>query len=201
MKLFDAKNTSLLSALTASACCLPPLLLLLFSIGSATAGAALARWHWWFLAAGIALLTVSWTLFLRERRACKTDCCKAPVNTRFTVASLTFGTLVVGAFAANALYPHLGLAETTETKIERAAAAQPASQVVVLPIEGMTCVTCEAHVEKVLAAIPGVTSADASTANSNAVIAFDPAQTTPDALVQAVNTQTGYKATLPEEAK
>ena len=201
MKLFDARNTSILSALTASACCLPPLLLLLFSIGSATAGAALARWHWWFLGAGVALLTVSWTMFVRERRACRTDCCARPVNTRLTVASLVFGTVVVAAFAVNALYPLLGIAETTESKVARAAAAQPASRVVVLPIEGMTCITCEAHVEKVLSGVPGVASADASTATANAVVAFDPTLTSAAALVEAINAHTGYTATLPENSR
>jgi copper chaperone CopZ len=199
MKRLDSKRLSLLSALTASACCLPPLLLLVFSIGSATAGAALARYHWWFLGVGVVLITISWTMFIRERRACKTDRCARPVNKRLTIASLVFGTMVVGGFAANAVYPYLGLAEKTETKIERAAAQQPTSQVAVIPIEGMTCLTCEAHVEKVLHEVPGVTSADASTANANAVVAFDPAKTSVDVLIQSINTHTGYTATFPEK--
>lgn len=198
-RLFTSQRTSLLSALTASACCLPPLLLLVFSIGSATAGAALARYHWWFLGAGVVLLAISWTLFVRERRSCKTDCCTRPVNSRLTIASLIFGTLVVGVFAANAFYPLLGIAETTESKIEHAATREPSSQIAVIPIEGMTCITCEVHVEKVLASHSGIKSADASTANANAVIAFDPAHTTIQNIVAAIQTQTGYQTTLPEE--
>jgi len=199
MKVFDAKRTSILSAVAASACCLPPLLLLLFGIGSATAGAALARYHWWFLGVGVVLLAVSWTMFVRERRACKTDCCKRPVNSRLTIASLIFGTLVVGGFAANAIYPYLGLAEKTEAKIARAATRQPASKVVAIPVEGMTCLACEAHVEKVLREVPGVTSAHASTANANVVVAFDSVKTSVDVLVQAINTHTGYKAVVPHK--
>lgn len=199
MKFLNSQRTSLLSALSASACCLPPLILLLFSIGSATAGAALARYHWWFLGIGVVLLSVSYAMFFRERHACRTDCCKPPVNARLTIASLAFGTLVVGAFAANAIYPHLGLAEKTEAKVARAAAAQPASQIAVIPIDGMTCITCEAHVHKVLAEVPGVLTADASTANANAVVAYDPAQTSPAALVAAINTRTGYTAALPKD--
>jgi len=198
-KFLNAQETSLLSALMASACCLPPLLLLAFSIGSATAGAALARYHWWFLGAGVILLTVSWVLFVRERRSCKTDCCKRPVNTRLTIASLIFGTLVVGGFAANAIYPYLGLAEKTEAKIERAVAREPSSQIAVIPIEGMTCITCEVHVEKVLTSHPGIKSADASTTNANAVVAFDPAQTTIQDIAAAIQSQTGYQAKLPEK--
>ncbi|MBI4558680.1 MAG: copper ion binding protein [Candidatus Hydrogenedentes bacterium] len=196
-KMFNSTSAAVLSALTVSACCLPPLILLLFSIGSATAAAALAQYHLWFLGAGAVLLGISYAMYFRERRACSTASCRMK-NRKLTVASLVFGTLVVGAFAANSIYPHLGLAEKTDANVARTAAKYPASQIAVIPIEGMTCITCEAHVEKVVAAIPGVASADASTANANAVVAFNPAQTSPAGLVHAINTQTGYTATLPE---
>ena len=63
-------------------------------------------------------------------------------------------------------------------------------------VGGMTCAACQAHVQRALERAPGVKKAVVNLITGDATVAFDPAQTIPDALVKAV-VDTGYQAQLP----
>ena len=65
-----------------------------------------------------------------------------------------------------------------------------------LPIEGMTCASCAARIERKLNKLDGVT-ASVNYATEKAAVEYDPAQVTPDALVDAVE-EVGYSARLPQ---
>ncbi|MDP9377191.1 MAG: heavy metal translocating P-type ATPase [Actinomycetota bacterium] len=67
-----------------------------------------------------------------------------------------------------------------------------------LPIEGMTCASCAARVEKRLNRIDGV-QASVNYATERASIAFDGTQVRPEALIEAVE-RAGYRAALPQSA-
>src|SRR5436190_12138328 len=67
---------------------------------------------------------------------------------------------------------------------------------VVLPVEGMTCAACQANVQRALAAAPGVTKAAVNLMTHEATIQYDPAATSPETLVAAIN-DTGYLSRLP----
>ncbi|MCL4395514.1 MAG: cadmium-translocating P-type ATPase [Chloroflexi bacterium] len=62
---------------------------------------------------------------------------------------------------------------------------------VTLPIQGMTCASCVAHVEGGLSHVPGVDSASVNLANERATVSFDPAKTDVDKMVAAVR-DVGY---------
>ncbi len=83
------------------------------------------------------------------------------------------------------------LPEAQETSSPPANATQTAA----LAVSGMTCASCVMRVEKKLKKVPGVTDAAVNLATERATITYDPAQATPDALVQAVETA-GYGAKL-----
>ncbi len=55
-----------------------------------------------------------------------------------------------------------------------------------LNISGMTCMGCASSVERKLAEQPGVASAQVDLGASQAEVRFDPQQTSPDALKQAL---------------
>ena len=76
-----------------------------------------------------------------------------------------------------------------------AAAVQTAR--LLLPIEGMTCATCAARVEKSLCALPGV-KATVNLASEQAEVEFDPARATPTAMVEAI-ARAGYE--VPHETR
>src|SRR5262249_52525788 len=70
---------------------------------------------------------------------------------------------------------------------------------VVIPVEGMTCATCEVGVRYALKSVNGVESAQVSAATKTATVDYDATKTNPEKLVAAINS-TGYHATLPHKA-
>ena len=80
-------------------------------------------------------------------------------------------------------------------------AGQPAAlQSVTIPVEGMTCGSCEAYIKEVVGQLPGVSEVRASHEAAQAVITYDPSQQTVAGLVDAINTKTDYKVARPGEA-
>ena len=55
-----------------------------------------------------------------------------------------------------------------------------------LPITGMSCANCAAHVEKALKAVPGVAQENVNIATERAPVDFDPLLTGCDGLTAAV---------------
>jgi Cu+-exporting ATPase len=70
------------------------------------------------------------------------------------------------------------------------------TETLTLPVLGMTCASCQHHVEGALRSTPGVQSAHVDLIANSASVEFDPAIATPDALVEAVRSA-GYDAVLP----
>jgi copper chaperone len=66
-------------------------------------------------------------------------------------------------------------------------------------ISGLTCGSCSEKVTTVLKGIDGVLAAAVDYQSGEAVVAFDEAKTTPDALLAAI-TQTGYAAEKKQES-
>jgi Cu+-exporting ATPase len=67
---------------------------------------------------------------------------------------------------------------------------------VVLSVGGMTCAACSSRVQRTLGKTPGVLEANVNLMLANATIAFDPAVTTPNVLVDVVR-NSGYEAAVP----
>jgi Cu+-exporting ATPase len=72
----------------------------------------------------------------------------------------------------------------------------PLSERLDLPIEGMTCASCAARVERSLNELDGV-EASVNVATETATVAFDPARVAPAQLVEAVE-RTGYRPRPPD---
>lgn len=68
-------------------------------------------------------------------------------------------------------------------------------QTITLNIGGMTCGGCVKSVARILEGVNGVTKAEVSLENKAAVIEFDPSQTNPAALIEAVE-DGGFDAAL-----
>lgn len=65
-----------------------------------------------------------------------------------------------------------------------------------LPVLGMTCASCQHHVEEALCATPGVESARVDLMAHRASVVFDPSVAAPERLVEAIR-GAGYDAVLP----
>jgi P-type Cu+ transporter len=73
---------------------------------------------------------------------------------------------------------------------------QPATESLTLPVLGMTCASCQHHVEEALRSMAGVESAHVDLMAHRASVVFDPAKAAPEQMVQAIRSA-GYDAVLP----
>jgi len=69
-------------------------------------------------------------------------------------------------------------------------------QTLTLPVEGMTCASCVARVEKALKKVDGVENAAVNLASERVTFAFDPAKTNLSQLAATVD-EAGYRLLLP----
>jgi len=74
--------------------------------------------------------------------------------------------------------------------------ATPTTETLTLPVLGMTCASCQHHVEEALRSTAGVESARVDLIANLATVVFNPAVAVPAALVEAIR-GAGYDAVLP----
>lgn len=74
-----------------------------------------------------------------------------------------------------------------------ASTAQTGEQTVTLAVENMTCAACPFIVRKAMGSVSGVVTVDVSYAKKTAVVTYDDAKTTPDAVAKA-SASAGYPA-------
>ena len=188
-----AKQAGILAAILGSTCCIGPLLLVAIGLGS---GAAfLGHYHWLFLIGGIAVLTWAWAKYLREKTVC--DCeHKTMRERRSGMFTLLIATVIVLGFGSLNISRYM-FASAPPSAQAKAQGTNSLSRVVI-PVEGMSCVTCEIPVRHALRRIDGVKSTHVSAATKSATVDYEAAKTNPEQLVAAINS-TGYRASLPNE--
>jgi copper chaperone CopZ len=188
-----ADKLGILSALFASVCCVTPLILVLLGLAGLGIGAILGRFHWWFLGAALVLLTVAWRRYFQEGRRCATERCEmvSGTPTRWT---LLVASLVVAVFAGLNVYTFASQRQQTAFVSKGLSATATEA---VIPVEGMTCLTCELTVESSLKKLPGVEGVDARVAEQAAYVQYDPAQISLNDIIEAIN-KTGYRARSPD---
>ena len=186
-----AKQAGILSALLASACCIGPLLLVAIGLGG---GASfVGRYHWFLLIGGLGVLTWSWMKYLHEKNAC--DCTHQPMEgRRGALITLIAATVIVLGFVGLNVSRYVGPKPQADPAAASAVAAGLTRAVV--PVEGMTCATCEITVRSAVQRVRGVKSVQVSVATNKASVDFDPAQTGTEQIVSAINA-TGYHAVTP----
>ncbi|MBI4333478.1 MAG: heavy-metal-associated domain-containing protein, partial [Chloroflexi bacterium] len=157
-----------LAAALASACCVGPLLLAALGLGSLGLGATLGRYHWVLQGAAVVGLSLAWYVFLREKRRMYALASEMR-NERTTRLMLSAATVAVVAFLGLNLYTVARASLSTPTVLEEARAGQKAvpnqaaaGALIRLPVEGMSCYTCELSVESKLKGLSGVLEARAS---------------------------------------
>ena len=189
----NAKSFGILSAIIGSICCVGPLLLVAFGLG--TGAVLIGRYHWIFIIAAAAVLTLAWAKYLREKTGC--DCERKPMQGRRSgMITLLMATLLVLGFAGLNITRYVfaapPLAAQTETELSNGLRR------VVVSVEGVSCVTCEIPVRHALRKVEGVKSVEVSAATKTATVEYEPAKTNPEQLVAAINA-TGYWASLPKK--
>jgi len=179
----------ILSAVLASVCCLGPVLLVLLGLGSLGFGALIGRYHWWFIGAAVGLLAFAWRSYFNEKRRCDAAHC-AMEKGQTTKGSLLLASTVVAVFVGLNVYTYASQGRKSAISTSPSAASLATIKI---PIEGMTCFTCELSVESSLKRLSGVESADAKVIDRAAYVRYNPAQVSVEQLITAIN-RTGYRA-------
>ncbi len=189
-----ADRLGILSALLASACCLGPMLLVLLGLGSLGLGAVLGRYHWWFIGTALTLLVGAWRRYLKEAARCRAGSC-AMARGKTTRMALLLASVVVAVFVGLNVYTYASQSRGASRRAALSGNEQLTS--VVIPVQGMTCFTCELTVESSLKGLRGVRRVAAKVKDAAAYVEYDPARVKLEQLIAAIN-KTGYKARAPK---
>ena len=192
----NAGTLAALSAVLASACCGLPLLLLAVGLGSLGLGSFLGTYHWYFTGAGILLLAGAWFVFLREKARLRAAG-REIGHARVTPALLAVAMAAVVGFGGLNVASALGWGSKARDVRNASSGSHGELAQVVLPVEGMTCVTCEWGIEKALGKLDGVVEAKASSSEHKVLVRYVPGKVSFEQMIEAVDS-TGYKASMPD---
>lgn len=209
---------AIVAAFAASLCCIAPLLFVLLGFGSLGMAAIFEPFRSYLMGGAVIMLTLAyyWIYFKKDNSAscAPGEACETKPPSRVSRFGLWFATLAVILFA---LTPYI-----TASIANRAAPVKepvfvssdedcclankpprknavstdnelPADMKrVTFTVTGMTCVTCEPAIRIALEKTPGVKRAGVSYERGNAIVDYDPKETTPEKLRDVIN-GTGYK--------
>ena len=188
-----ARNVGILSAILGSICCVGPLLLVALGLG--TGAVLIGRYHWIFVIAATVILIWAWAKYLREKRVC--DCERKPMEGRRSgmITLLIAAVPVLGFAGANIsgyVLTSAPVGQQSQTHLAKGLDR------VVISVEGLSCLACEVPVRLALRKVDGVKSVHVNAASKTATVDYEPAKTSPEQLVAAIN-NTGYHAALPRK--
>jgi mercuric ion transport protein len=189
----------LLTAISASLCCITPVLALL----AGTSGLA-STFSWldplrpYLIGLTVLVLGFAWYQKLKPQK--QIDCnCDTTEKTPFIQTKKFLGivTLFAGLMLAFPMYTYVFFPKTeNQTIITDQANIQTAE----FMIEGMTCSGCEEHVNHEVKKLIGIVKTTVSYENGNAIVAFDQTQTDIDEIEKAI-AKTGYSVVDKKEIR
>ena len=190
-------GAGLLTAIAASLCCITPVLALV----AGTSGLA-STFSWleparpYFIGLTILVLGFAWYQKLKPKK--QIDCnCETEEKPKFIQSKMFLG--IVTAFAIVMLafpyYTHI-FYPTTEKQI--IVIDKSNVQTVKFTIIGMTCASCEEHVNHEVNKLSGIIKSSTSYENGNSIVEFDNSKTNITDIEKAIN-RTGYSVTDKKE--
>lgn len=189
---------SILAAITASLCCIGPLVAVLLGASGFAASAVFERWRPVFLGVTFALLALAWYLtYWKPKAACEegSACATKPVA-KWNKVVLWFATAFVLVAAA---FPSLSSAILRVTQSNSDACCPPSAvanangAVLKVKIPSMDCAACALKIQSVLKKQAGVTGAQVSFDTKEAVVQYDATRISPEEVIAVID-QTGFKA-------
>lgn len=186
-------GTGLISAIAASLCCITPLLALIAgSSGLASSFSWMEPFRPYLIGLTILVLGFAWYQKLKPSTSDDIVCdCETDEKPSFWQTKSFL--LIVTVFAVlMMLFPYYGHVFYKTNKQESAIIQQDHIKQITLKVDGMTCASCQAHVQHAALSLPGVTEADVLLDQGLAHIKFDKSRVDTSQIIQAIN-QSGYK--------
>jgi mercuric ion transport protein len=190
-------GTSLLTAITASLCCITPVLALIAGTSGITSTFSwIEPFRPYLIGLTILVLGFAWYQKLKPKK--EIDCeCETDEKPKFIQSKKFLGIVTVFAIIMLAFPYYSGI---FYPKTEKQIMIVDKSDIFTteFKISGMTCASCEEHVNHEVNKLNGIVNSKASYENGNAIIEFDRTKTSEAQIEKAINS-TGYKVTDKEE--
>ena len=185
--------TSILTAITASLCCITPVLALI----AGTSGVA-STFSWiepfrpYLIGLTILVLLFAWYQKLKPEK--EIDCeCETDKKPKFIQSKTFLGVVTVFAIVMLA-FPYYSSMFYPNSEKQIVVVDKSNIKSTEYKISGMTCASCEAHVNHEVNKLNGIVNSKTSYENGNAIIEFDETKTNELEIEKAINS-TGYKVT------
>ena len=186
-------GAGLLTTIVASLCCITPVLALVAGTsGLASTFSWLEPFRPYFIGLTILVLAFAWYQKLKPKK--QIDCnCETEEKPKFVQSKMFLG--IVTAFAIVMLaFPYYAHIFYPKTEKQVIVVDKSNVQTVKFSISGMTCASCEEHVNHEVNKLTGIISSNASYEKENAIVEFDNSKTNSSEIEKAINT-TGYTVT------
>lgn len=189
--------TSFLTAITASLCCITPVLALI----AGTSGVA-STFSWiepfrpYLIGLTILVLLFAWYQKLKPEK--EIDCeCETDKKPKFIQSKTFLGVVTVFAIVLLA-FPYYSSMFYPNSEKQIVFVDKYNIKTTEYKISGMTCAGCEAHVNHEVNKLNGIINSITSYKNGNAIIEYDQTKTNELEIEKAINS-TGYKITDKKE--
>lgn len=186
-------GAGLLSAVAASLCCIAPVLALISGAsGVASTFSWMEPFRPYLIGITVLVLALAWYQKLKPKTKEEIDCnCDDDGKLPFMQTKKFLGMITV--FAALMLaFPYYSRIFYPDNKKEVIIMDSSNVHNVSFTIKGMTCSSCEEHVNHAVNELDGIISVESSYNNGNSKIAYDPNRISEEAIKAAIAT-TGYK--------
>ena len=190
-------STSLLTAITASLCCITPVLAIIVGTsGIASIFSWIEPFRPYLIGLTILVLGFAWYQKLKPKK--EIDCeCETDERPKF-IQSKKFLGIVTGFAILMLAFPYYSGIFYPKTEKQIMVVEKSDLFTTEFKISGMTCASCEEHVNHEVNKLMGIVNSKASYENGNAIIEFDRTKTNEAQIEKAINS-TGYKVTDKEE--
>ncbi|TMM57861.1 mercuric transport protein MerTP [Maribacter algarum] len=187
-------GTSILAAITASLCCITPVLALLAGTsGIASTFSWIEPFRPYLIGLTVLVLACAWYLKLKPKTKAEIDCECEDEKPKFINSKgfLFLVTLLAGAMLAFPRYSHV-FYPTPDTSKEIVYVEQSNVKEIRVDIEGMTCSGCEAHIESEVNKLDGIIKVNADYESANTIVKYDETKVDLQKIETAI-LSTGYK--------
>lgn len=190
-------GAGLLTAITASLCCITPILALVAGTsGIASTFSWIEPFRPYLLGLTFFVLGFAWYQKLKTQK--EIDCeCETDEKPKFLQTKIFLGIVTVFAIVMMA-FPYYSGIFYSNTEQQIVVGDKSEIKTTEFNISGMTCASCEEHVNHEVNKLNGILNSKASYEKGNAIIEFDRTKTNETEIEKAINS-TGYEVTEKKE--
>lgn len=190
-------GAGLLTAITASLCCITPVLALIAGTsGIASTFSWIEPFRPYLIGLTFLVLGFAWYQKLKPKKEIDCDC-ETEEKPKFIQSKKFLGIVTVFAIVMLA-FPYYSGVFYPNTEKQIIVVDKSNVEKTEFKISGMTCASCEDHVNHEVNKLSGIVNIKASYENGNAIIEFDKTKTNEAEIERAINS-TGYEVTDKKE--